>query len=82
MKWYSKAADQGIALAKFNLGIMYSRGQGVTQDYVNAHMWFNLSAAQGNKGAEMFRDSLANLMTPAQIDEAQRLAREWKPKGE
>jgi len=58
---------------------MYEYGQGVTQDYVQAHMWSNLAAAGGlNVGA--LRDRLAKQMTPAQIAEARRLAREWKPK--
>ena len=44
-------------------------------------MWYNLAAANGgNKGAEL-RDGLAKRMTPAQIAEAQKLAREWKPIG-
>jgi len=54
----------------------------VTQDYVQANMWYNLSAAKGNYIAREARDSLAEQMTPAQIAEAQRLASEWKPKGE
>ena len=45
-----------------------------------AHMWFNLAAAQGIELASKNRDIIANKMTPAQISEAQRLAREWKPK--
>ena len=32
-------ADQGDADAQFRLGFMYEVGQGVTQDYVRAHMW-------------------------------------------
>jgi len=48
-------------------------------------MWFALAAAHGDDTyaedyAEDFKDSLAQKMTPAQIAEAQRLAREWKPK--
>jgi TPR repeat protein len=58
---------------------MYAQGQGVPQDYVPAHMWFDLAAAQGEKDATELRDSLAKKMTPAQIAEAQKLAREWKP---
>ncbi|MGB8575646.1 MAG: SEL1-like repeat protein, partial [Pseudolabrys sp.] len=54
-------------------------GLGVPQDKVRAYMWFNLSAAQGREGAAAFRDLIARRMTPAQIAEAQRLAREWKP---
>jgi hypothetical protein len=44
-------------------------------------MWFSLAAAQGYPSAEDYMDTLAKKMTPAQIAEAQRLAREWKPKG-
>ena len=79
MKWYRLAADQGNASAQYNLGIMYDKGQGVPQDYVLAHMWFNLSAAQGQERAVKNRDIVAKRMTPAQIAEAQNLAREWKP---
>ena len=59
---------------------MYDNGLGVTQDYVQAHMWYNLAAAQGEKDTGEWRDSLAEEMTPEQIAEARRLAREWKPK--
>jgi hypothetical protein len=43
-------------------------------------MWYNLAAAHGEKSAFASRDALAEHMTPAQIAEAQKLAREWKPK--
>ncbi len=81
VRWYRKAANQGYAPAQTNLGFMYSIGQGVTLDLVQAHMWYNLSAMKGKKIAREVRDLLAKVMTPAQIAEAQRLAREWKPKG-
>jgi TPR repeat protein len=58
---------------------MYADGQGVPQDYVRAHMWFSLSAAQGGQVAAIERDSISKLITPAQIAEAQKLAREWRP---
>ncbi len=78
MKWYRLAADQGDAYAQFNLGVMYADGQGVPQDYVNAHMWFNLAAAQGDQDALKNRELVEQRMTPAQIAEAQKLAREWQ----
>jgi TPR repeat protein len=58
---------------------MYEKGEGVAQDYVEAHKWYNLAAAQGEKIASNNRDSIAKEMTPEQIAEAQKLAREWKP---
>ena len=72
-------AEQGYAKAQFNLGVMSAKGHGMTQDYVQAHMWFNLAAAQGNKLATEGRDIVAKLMTPAQIAEAQRRAGKWRP---
>ncbi len=80
LKWLRKAAEQGFALSQIYLGDMYNKGQGVPQDYVEAHKWMNLAAAQGDKDAAKSRDAFARKMTPAQIAEAQRLAREWKPK--
>jgi TPR repeat protein len=72
-------AEQGDANAQYNLGVFYDNGLGVPQDKVRAYMWFNLSAAQGREGAAAFRDLIARRMSPAQIAEAQKLAREWKP---
>ena len=58
----------------------------VPQDYVLAHMWLNLAASKSSgKERDAYaasRDSLAEKMTREQISEAQKLAREWKPKGE
>jgi uncharacterized protein len=79
LKWYRLAADQGRADAQDILGTMYAQGQGVPQDYVRAHMWLNLSAAQGDQDAAKNRDNIAQHTTPAQIAEAQKLASEWKP---
>ena len=62
----------------------YYNGEGVPQDYLQAHMWVNLAASksQGEKNEKYAkaRKLIAEEMTSAQIAEAQRLAREWKPK--
>ena len=76
-----KVAEQGLAEAQVSLGTMYYEGRGVPKDNVQAHMWANLAATQGNKNAIKGRDFLEKSMTPAQLAEAQRLAREWTPKG-
>ena len=73
-------AEQGNANAQYNLGTFYDNGLGVPQDKVRAYMWFSLSAAQGREGAAALRDLIARRMTPAQIAEAQKLARELKSK--
>jgi uncharacterized protein len=81
VKWYRKAAQQGDAFAQMGLGARYAHGEGVPQDFVQAYMWFDLAAANDLKLAQAIRDQVAASMTPAQIAEAQRLAREWKPQG-
>ena len=68
-----------MALTK--LGLMYERGNGVTQDFILAHKWYILGAANGDKLGAEFRDALAKRMTPAQIFQAQQRALEGKPKG-
>ena len=75
--WFSRAARQEDALAFAKLGLMYARGHGVLQDFIQAHMWYSLSAAYGELRSVEVRDALAKEMTPLQIAEAQRLAREW-----
>ena len=76
VKWYRLAAQQGDASAQYNLGLMYARGEGVVQDYVKGHSWFNLGAASGNANSVQGRDIVAKLMTPQQIGDAQKLARD------
>ena len=80
--WFIRAAGQEDALALAKLGLMYAQGRGVLQDFIQAHMWYNLSAARGEDRSAEARDALAKQMTPGQIAEAQRLAREWRPREE
>jgi TPR repeat protein len=80
LRTFRPLAIQGNAVGQYILGFMYSNGQGVPQDYIEAHAWFALAAAQGDKDAAKSRDEVAKRMTPAQIAEAQKLAREWRPR--
>jgi uncharacterized protein len=58
---------------------MYAEGRGTPQDFVHAHMWFDLAAAQGEPKAVTVLDMAEQRMTAAQIAEAKKLARDWKP---
>jgi hypothetical protein len=73
----TRAAETGAPDALFNLGLCYATGQGVPLDFVEAHKWFNLAAIRGLRAARDRRAEIARDMTPAQIAEAQRQAREW-----
>ena len=71
-------AEQNHAAVQYNLGVMYSFGRGVPQDFVQAYMWFNLAAAQGNEKASQNRNIVAKLMTCSDISKAQRMVHEWR----
>jgi uncharacterized protein len=45
-------AESGDARAQFILGVMYSEGQGVPQDYTEAGKWYGLSGWQGYAQAQ------------------------------
>lgn len=72
------AAEHGLVEAYYDLGLLYSTGQGVSQDLVIAHKWFNLAAVRGMKRAAVDRSDLAVEMSTTEIADAQRLAREWQ----
>ena len=81
LKEFRPLAEQGHTEARLNLGIMYSQGQGVSKDDVQAYKWYTLAAGQGDDLAENFKDHLEKSMSLDELAEAQRLAREWKAKG-
>ena len=80
LKCFRKAVEQGNTIAQLYLGSMYEYGTGVDQNYVTAYMWYHRAGTLGIEGALEERDRIAEKMTSDQIAEAQRLAREWKPK--
>lgn len=47
MKWYIRAAEQGIPLVQHDVGVKYFQGLGVEQDYLEAAKWWELSANAG-----------------------------------
>ena len=59
---YERDARIGRAEALYNLGLAYSTGQGVAQDYVAAHKWFNLAAMRGSDEAKSWRNQIAGEM--------------------
>ena len=77
-KWFRKAADQGDAKAQANLGVLYANGLGVPTDLILSCMSLDLAAAQGSEDARSARDKLVSHLTPEQIAEAQRMARDWR----
>jgi uncharacterized protein len=63
MRLWRPFADQGDPHAQFNLGLMYSRGQGLAPDYAAAVSLFRKAADQGNASGQsglgfMYRNGL------------------------
>ena len=69
-------AEEGNANAQFKLGVMYANGRGTARDYIEAYKWLNIAGALGNERAIEGREAVARRMTPAEIERAQKLARE------
>jgi TPR repeat protein len=64
---FYKAAAQGHAAAQNRLGVMYERGAGVRQDYVEAYKWYTLAAGKQNTFAVANREALRHSLTAEQI---------------
>lgn len=85
--WFRAAAQRGHPRAQSDLAVLYGKGLGVPLDYVRAYAWFDVAATGFAHGwrreqALELRDMLAAFMTPAQRDEAGRLADAWKAKAQ
>ena len=73
LKWYNLSSEQGNVLAQYNLGRLYYLGNGVKEDMVYAHM-DQLAYLNGFEMVEEINELLTEIMTPSQIQEAQKLA--------
>lgn len=76
LNWHLLSAAQGFPAALSNLGVMYYKGEGIGQDSVVARMLFNLAADHGESDAQCNLDVMNNLLTPDQIAEIDKLAKE------
>lgn len=75
LKWLRKAAEQNQAAAQFHLGVHYLRGDGVIKNDVIAHMWFNISAANGYDKAREPLELMQKYLSQNELENAYNLAR-------
>ena len=75
--WYRKAAEQGDAPAQWSIGTMYFTGTTSAKDLVQAYAWWSVAARQGFKHTKYNKGIAKELMTPAQIAEAQKLSSKY-----
>jgi len=81
-RWFRLAADQGVGMAASMLAQLYAWGRGVPQeDLVEAYKWLAVAGGQiePNRVTVTLND-LENKLTPDQLAEAQRRAKEFVPK--
>lgn len=94
VQWYRMAAKSKNvthqAEACAGIAQMYEYGLGVSQDFVSAHMWYDLAAQiagngtvwQGTTGEKidvvLARDRLARKLSSEQIGRSRQMQKEWK----
>ncbi len=67
VRWFRKAADQGLPESQRVLGLCYEKGQGITADPIEAYAWLLLASQQSDREAKTELDGLTSRLTPAQI---------------
>ena len=51
--WCQMAAEDGVATAQLNLGVMHEQGRGTSRDYAEALKWYRRAADQGIATAQI-----------------------------
>lgn len=78
--WYRKAAEQGNVTAQATLGVLYSIGQGVPRDDVEAYFWLDLAASVKGPNQQKYannRQMIGTHITTDQLEEVQQRVVNW-----
>ena len=75
--WFMHSARQGNREAQYKVGLMYSRGFGVSMDYVKAYAWLKVSASQGSAKALFYLRKIARRIPPARLKQARALTHKY-----
>jgi TPR repeat protein len=85
VKLLQPLAEQGNALAQYQLGYMHLYGQGVPKDYAEAWFWLTIAAnatgpdAKAAQTAAAGRAMILKQLTPAQAEAVKKRVEDWKP---
>ncbi len=74
----TSGAQRGQPTAQFELGAFYLSGTGVAKDSIEAYKWFRLAAEQGHRAAADEVGLLEALLSPDQVQEAERRYRDFR----
>jgi len=78
--WFDHAARQGNARAQYKIGLMYSKGIGVAQNYIKSYAWLKVAASQGSARALRYLKKVAKRIPPNRLDDAHRLSQHYYQK--
>jgi TonB family protein len=79
-RWLQKAAEQDDVVGQLYFGKACMDGDGVPIDFVQAYQWFTLAKRGQAAQAASLLDQLRSKMKPSEIEAAQALLRDFKPK--
>lgn len=71
---FQGAAEAGEPESQYMMGRLYSLGDGVPRDFVQAWLWFDRAARHGHPEAAAARDGLEHVLNPSQLALAHQLA--------
>ncbi len=84
LRWFTKSAEAGVAMARYNLAMLLAtahimqqsdRPQHRDEDLAAAYMWLSLAAKDGLEQAIESKPELTGFLTPAQIEAGEGLLR-------
>jgi uncharacterized protein len=52
LRLWKPLADEGLAVAQYNVGVMHATGRGVPRDYSEAMKWYRMAADQGHASGQ------------------------------
>ncbi len=79
-EWYRKAADQGDVTAQGTLGLLYSIGQGVPQNDVEAYFWLDLAASVKGPKQQQYaanRQMVGTHITTTELEDLEERVAKW-----
>jgi hypothetical protein len=79
-EWYRKAAEQGDVTAQASLGVLYSIGQGVPHNDMEAYFWLDLAASVKGPNQEKYaanRQMIGTHITAEELDTVQERVAAW-----
>lgn len=80
LRWFTAAAEHGLADSQFNLGVVYENGLGVAADRVHAYKWYALAAKGGDGDAKSMSAALRAKMSADEQRKADLLLSTYKPR--